>query len=161
MKAAGASNFLCASQYAPPVPPHPGPLPQGEGELFPIPGNAHGSGFLRDLAAILPLPEGEGRGEGEKRARQTCCSTMANQFCFSYPATLVNSWFRKWVRRTFASRHERISVHLPSLWATLPMRRTIGWTHDGLSSLFCGSGFDSTYGRNSARESTSAKIASP
>ena len=144
MKTAGASNFLCASQYASSVPPHPGPLPQGEGELFPVSAKARASGFRSNQAAILPLPEAEGRGG--QRARQTCCSTMPKRFCFSYPATFADSWFRKWVRRTVASPHERISFHLPALRATLSMRRTAGWAHDGLSTLLCRSNFDSSRG---------------
>jgi hypothetical protein len=47
------------------LPPHPGPLPRGEGEI------SSASGLLKALRCVerrdewLPLPWGEGRGEGE------------------------------------------------------------------------------------------------
>src|SRR2546428_5827772 len=47
------------------LPPHPCPLPQGEGEPFPALEYLARAQALHALAAILPLPEGEGRGEGE------------------------------------------------------------------------------------------------
>src|SRR5262249_8497639 len=59
------SRFLCASEYGQLLPPHPGPLPQGEGESQPDRAKTKGFGCTPDLEKILPLPEGEGRGEGE------------------------------------------------------------------------------------------------
>src|SRR6058998_3299133 len=54
-------------------PPHPGPLPQGEGGSrlrywapSAIVRRTDANRFVRDGASVLPLPEGEGRGEGER-----------------------------------------------------------------------------------------------
>src|SRR5262249_27507153 len=47
------------------LPPHPGPLPQGEGESQPDRSQTTSFGRSPQLETILPLPEGEGRGEGE------------------------------------------------------------------------------------------------
>src|SRR5881397_566316 len=49
------------------LPPHSGPLPQGEGATSAgFPKTWRGR-FLNALRRILPLPKGEGRGEGEAR----------------------------------------------------------------------------------------------
>ncbi|MBI4662221.1 MAG: amino acid adenylation domain-containing protein [Verrucomicrobia bacterium] len=47
------------------VPPHPGPLPPGEGDLSSAQGSTEHARFVEARGAVLPLPEGEGRGEGE------------------------------------------------------------------------------------------------
>jgi UDP-N-acetylglucosamine--N-acetylmuramyl-(pentapeptide) pyrophosphoryl-undecaprenol N-acetylglucosamine transferase len=47
------------------VPPHPGPLPKGEGATQAALRAAESAGFSKRLASTLPLPKGEGRGEGE------------------------------------------------------------------------------------------------
>ena len=56
----------CAPKQVTAVPPHPNPLPPGEGTATQPPRSpdALGSGPARD--ASLPLPAGEGRGEGER-----------------------------------------------------------------------------------------------
>src|SRR6266542_4286102 len=51
--------------YQPAVPPHPGPLPQGEGETSPASKKSCGSAQSENRSATLPLPQGEGRGEGK------------------------------------------------------------------------------------------------
>src|SRR6266446_4036135 len=50
------------------LPPHPGPLPQGEGEPLTVLQNAVSAGPLNVGTTVLPLPGGEGRSEGELRA---------------------------------------------------------------------------------------------
>ena len=78
----GASQCLYAWTFERSVPPHPGPLPRGEGARF---ANAraltlkvedvhatekravHANATrAQKLGMLLPLPEGEGRGEGEE-----------------------------------------------------------------------------------------------
>ena len=61
------------------LPPHPGPLPGGEGESItassPIPGTVSApcvSRFSNAAGLLSPLPEGEGQGEGEHIARLSC-----------------------------------------------------------------------------------------
>src|SRR5207249_8845959 len=46
------------------LPPHPGPLPWGEGEPSPALVQVLRAQTVSSLVAILPLPKGEGRGEG-------------------------------------------------------------------------------------------------
>src|SRR5206468_2764497 len=53
----------------PSVPPHPGPLPQGEVEAFLASRSAWRARFVNILRKILPLPKGEGRGEREHGLR--------------------------------------------------------------------------------------------
>ena len=50
------------------LPPHPGPLPQGEGTPAPALGRNRrlGLSVLQERTTLLPLPEGEGRREGEQ-----------------------------------------------------------------------------------------------
>src|SRR5260221_11829415 len=48
------------------VPPHPSPLPRGEGEPFAALRPVERFTLTRSLAAALPLPKGEGWGEGER-----------------------------------------------------------------------------------------------
>ncbi|MBI4662753.1 MAG: UvrD-helicase domain-containing protein [Verrucomicrobia bacterium] len=50
------------------VPPHPGPLPKGEGELSPAGGQVESARLADTQAVPSPLPEGEGQGEGEGNA---------------------------------------------------------------------------------------------
>ena len=45
--------------------PHPGPLPQGEGELFPALENVHRLVTFPDATIGGASPGGEGKGEGE------------------------------------------------------------------------------------------------
>src|SRR6266581_5544974 len=61
------SEFLCGREFLRLFPPHPGPLPQGEGACVQIPQKVRICGIGDEQAATLPLPEGEGRGEGERR----------------------------------------------------------------------------------------------
>src|SRR5256885_7839890 len=48
------------------LPPHPLPLPWGEGETFSALESTERARTLSALATIPPLPKGEGRGEGEE-----------------------------------------------------------------------------------------------
>jgi hypothetical protein len=50
------------------VPPHPSPLPPGEGESSSAMGNNGTVLSNRKLDQTLALPRGEGRGEGEGRS---------------------------------------------------------------------------------------------
>ncbi len=76
-------SFRGRSEQSRRVPPHPNPLPQGEGtavslvELPDVPmAVAAQGGFqrIKSRDTVLPLPEGEGRGEGEVRAAWNCVS---------------------------------------------------------------------------------------
>jgi rhamnose transport system ATP-binding protein len=53
-----------------PVHPHPGPLPEGEGELQSVPPAIATGRFAENAPSIPPLAAGEGRGEGSVAARQ-------------------------------------------------------------------------------------------
>ncbi|MBI2946951.1 MAG: hypothetical protein HYY23_04850 [Verrucomicrobia bacterium] len=48
------------------TPPHPGPLPQGEGILQATQHPVGNAGTVETRRMVLPLPKGEGRGEGER-----------------------------------------------------------------------------------------------
>src|SRR5437867_11893855 len=65
------------------VPPHPGPLPWGEGELSAAHSKTQRLPHYRALEMVHPLPEGEGWGEGEEGARprinRWCCQGAAAQ----------------------------------------------------------------------------------
>jgi putative protease len=54
-----------------PLPPHPSPLPQGEGSPLAALRAARGDRSFGSRGAILPLPRGEGRGEGEGTAHRS------------------------------------------------------------------------------------------
>src|SRR5437762_4742708 len=65
------------TEYGRLVPPHPGPLPKGEGAgLGPLHAVAQ-SVFSEALPPILPLPRGEGRGEGERRVQTSILSPQS------------------------------------------------------------------------------------
>jgi tetratricopeptide (TPR) repeat protein len=51
------------------LPPHPGPLPQGEGGSNPAQSQTQNANHSPAFEKAPPLPEGEGRGEGEQGAR--------------------------------------------------------------------------------------------
>ncbi|MBI4660267.1 MAG: hypothetical protein HY735_15625 [Verrucomicrobia bacterium] len=51
------------------LPPHPGPLPRGEGEPFAALRQAERARLVDAQAAGFPLSEGEGQGEGERNVR--------------------------------------------------------------------------------------------
>ena len=53
------------------LPPHPNPLPEGEGACRNAAGKTRVLRTSRRGAAVLPLPVGEGWGEGEESAAQT------------------------------------------------------------------------------------------
>ena len=48
-----------------PIPPHPCPLPRGEGVPLSVAGSIWTLRFVVARRLILPLPKGEGRGEGK------------------------------------------------------------------------------------------------
>ncbi|MBM3840439.1 MAG: helicase [Verrucomicrobia bacterium] len=56
----------CAVGFVPRVPPHPGPLPPGEGRANPVAEEFRRARLLETRSSTLPLPKGEGRGEGER-----------------------------------------------------------------------------------------------
>ncbi len=57
------------------LPPHPDPLPHGEGTATVSPGKSVTSDSNPALDTVLPLPAGEGRGEGERIALSTRAAT--------------------------------------------------------------------------------------
>src|ERR1051326_6862003 len=59
-------------------PPHPNPLPWGEGGWRPALGDLERSALKGALPMILPLPKGEGWGEGEMRLRPVDHSRTAS-----------------------------------------------------------------------------------
>ena len=76
------------------VPPHPGPLPRGEGALYLAFDPKHSS-CEHVLPSFLPLPKGEGRGEGDQNARKTTLAgltqgvgAMAPHFRVGFHSTL-------------------------------------------------------------------------
>ena len=77
--------------HAQPIPPHPGPLPQGEGGSSPIgrriacPGNVRGSG------GASPSPRGEGRGEGEWVVQHTSAFEMKDPCKVQCPLPLSSA----------------------------------------------------------------------
>ena len=66
----GASHFpaRCFSKESH-LPPHPDPLPRGEGATTVSFGRIDASSSSLRREAFLPLPEGEGRGERERHTR--------------------------------------------------------------------------------------------
>src|SRR5437899_5145341 len=61
----GGSQILGGLRLAQALPPHPSPLPWGEGEPFAALRRIERSTLVPRLTAAHPLPEGEGWGEGE------------------------------------------------------------------------------------------------
>jgi hypothetical protein len=76
---AGASALRTASQSlgelpsGSSVPPHPGPLPQGEEIPLTGSGQTGSRGFIQPRRTTLPRPKGEGRGEGEGDVQTPGC----------------------------------------------------------------------------------------
>ncbi len=58
-------NSFVRFRWLPPVPPHPGPLPQGEGTPHPALRRVEGLWIVESAASDTPSPRGEGWGEGE------------------------------------------------------------------------------------------------
>ncbi len=56
------------------VPPHPGPLPKGEGETQPARSVIGSALVVGSRPSVPPLPAGEGRGEGENTAPEPTLS---------------------------------------------------------------------------------------
>ena len=63
--------------FARSVPPHPCPLPQGEGEPRATLPPLKRLGFSNARSMMLPLPGGEGRGEGERIVESEGGGTIA------------------------------------------------------------------------------------
>jgi hypothetical protein len=74
------------------VPPHPGPLPWGEGESSPVTLPNGRSEFATARSSVLPLPKGEGRGEGEGSVRKPVMRDHTN--CLSDFEPRVSDLFR-------------------------------------------------------------------
>jgi hypothetical protein len=72
----GAEIAKCGGAVVAAVPPHPGPLPPGEGERQSAPGDAAATSAL-GRASSPPLPGGEGRGEGEGRRLESSAPNPA------------------------------------------------------------------------------------
>ncbi|MBI4664612.1 MAG: hypothetical protein HY735_37950 [Verrucomicrobia bacterium] len=66
----GTLGLSKAQQNVLAFPPHPGPLPPGEGGSFSTLGGAGTAASLRARASAHPLPAGEGRGEGERAVQR-------------------------------------------------------------------------------------------
>src|SRR4030095_4994683 len=68
------------------LPPHPGPLPRGEGIAFDITRSSERSSrksrrrLSQATETILPLPEGEGRGEGDGHSLITAPPPFTTNF---------------------------------------------------------------------------------
>jgi type I restriction enzyme R subunit len=58
--------------------PHPGPLPQGEGESLPALGATGRSGLAEKRQQESPLSEGEGQGEGERKHPRSAVHRFAD-----------------------------------------------------------------------------------
>ena len=69
------------------VPPHPGPLPQGEEATSAIVGHVERSTHNPKRDTILPLPKGEGRGEGKEFAPPPTVSPITPIPLPSHPFT--------------------------------------------------------------------------
>jgi len=75
---------VCWSEFQPVqsvLPPHPGPLPRGEGEASTAcPPIQRASNLPAAVEPVFPLPEGpegEGQGEGERGVHKSCdCGTL-------------------------------------------------------------------------------------
>ena len=83
----GASSVLVLVQ---PLPPHPGPLPSGEGETYPAslyPARA----TTPSAGCLSPSPRGEGRGEGKRRVLAKHRSLVARRI---RPHAIPHSAFR-------------------------------------------------------------------
>ncbi|MBI4659694.1 MAG: hypothetical protein HY735_12710 [Verrucomicrobia bacterium] len=61
------------------VPPHPGPLPQGEGMKPPVNRKTVQARLVEPQRTVLPLPRGEGRGEGEASAVYPAASSTTRR----------------------------------------------------------------------------------
>ena len=72
------------------VPPHPGPLPWGEGELSATHSRTQRLAHYQALEMVHPLPEGEGWGEGEEGARP-----RINRWYCQHTRVLIGLWRRK------------------------------------------------------------------
>src|ERR1051326_3262659 len=63
-------HFRSVCRFVRVIPPHPCPLPWGEGEPFAAMGKEEALRTIERRTALHPLPKGEGRGEGEHEQRQ-------------------------------------------------------------------------------------------
>jgi len=75
----GAIEVSSAASVSAPVPPHPCPLPEGEGTAEAIARQLEANRFAERRATIPPLPEGEGRGEGEGTVEQAPAPKSGSQ----------------------------------------------------------------------------------
>ncbi|SRR6266446_3243080 len=106
----GGSQILGGLRLAQSLPPHPSPLPWGEGELFPGLRSIERAILTQRSAAVLPLPKGEGWGEGEGDFESTVScesagiSASVSLLQFSRGLMHRSAIVRQRVRRTLLKR---------------------------------------------------------
>jgi N-glycosylase/DNA lyase len=95
------------------VPPHPGPLPQGEGVAVPARGRFQSAQSIHESATVLPLPKGEGRGEGEGSVIQSPVTrlTQAGEGAFLPASASECQWLADYLQ---------VQVDLEAVLASLP-----------------------------------------
>jgi hypothetical protein len=133
------------------VPPHPGPLPQGEGAERPALGEIWRTRPVDKRQSILPLPEGEARGEGERgfQTSRIPADEIHEKLAKSDPGLNV-LWPFFAVCMLAASAANDRSSHFPiglalltgwALWATRPRRvPTLRWSACALAAILLGLG---------------------
>src|SRR5437588_5716331 len=93
------------------MPPHPGPLPQGEGGDATVPRTTWAVRLLHALRRIFPLPRGEGRGEGERAIQATPDSDFED----------YRDWLERLIERSLG-------------WLFRPFNRIFAWAGDKYST---------------------------
>ena len=73
-----ADRTVMTAEISGGVPPHPSPLPLGEGVPPSALEESSASASAKERDAFLPLPRGEGRGEGKARMESTALHNLEN-----------------------------------------------------------------------------------